>query len=163
MTEITIASGFGKLLGPPFWAALRAYVVPARKLRKLYVLGIPNGLSMSDDEPLLQLRGSLEELGLWGSEYGNPSIGLHRFPEAFSSLSNLQNLALNNHFRIEAIPAGISNLKKLQRLAVYGCDLGSLPKELGALTQLSQLFRLTSSCLSLSFVSLPPLKLFSCF
>ena len=96
---------------------------------------------MSDVEPLVQLRGSLEELSLCGSrdDYGNPSVGLRRFPESFLALTKLQELGLDFHFRIKAIPAGISNLKKLQCLSVAGCDLRSLPKELGALKQLEVL------------------------
>ena len=72
---------------------------------------------LSDIEPLAQLRGSLEELVLVGptSDYGNPSIGLRRFPESFLGLTNLNKLGLNYHFRIKAIPAGISNLKRTQR------------------------------------------------
>ena len=93
---------------------------------------------MSDVEPLGQLRGSLEELSLCGPvrEFGKPPIGLPRFPESFLTLTKLQALALVFHFRIKAIPAGISNLKKLRRLSLFGCDLRSLPKELGALKQL---------------------------
>ena len=68
---------------------------------------------LSDIEPLAQLRGSLEELVLVGptSDYGNPSIGLRRFPESFLGLTNLQKLSVCFHSRIKAIPAGISNLK----------------------------------------------------
>ena len=106
--------GLEKLLGPPFWAALRARVVPARKLRKFYVMGIPKGLSMSDVEPLGQLRGSLEVLGLHGCESAsNPPSGLRRFPESFLGLTNLKKLAFAYYSGIKAIPAGIANLKKL--------------------------------------------------
>jgi len=104
-------------------------------------MDIPKGFSTSDVEPLAQLRGSLEVFSLIGfpREYGNPSIGLRRFPESFLGLTNLQTLMLNWHFSIKAIPAGISNLKKLRRLSVIGCDLRALPKELGALSQLEML------------------------
>ena len=40
------------------------------------------------------------------------------------------------HFRIKVIPAGISDLKKLKQLSVGAYALRSLPKELGALSQL---------------------------
>jgi hypothetical protein len=141
LTEIVIYDGFQKLLAPPFWAALRDSVVPARNLRTICVMDLPKGLSMSDVEPLAQLRGSLEELSLDVSSdnYGNPSIGLRRFSESFLGLTNLKKLELNYHFRIKEIPAGISNLKNLKFLSVTGCDLRSLPKELGALTQLEVL------------------------
>jgi leucine-rich repeat protein SHOC2 len=103
---------------------------------------IPKGFSMSDVEPLVQLRGSLEELSLCGSDddYGKPSIGLRRFPESFLGLTEVQKLALNYRFRIKAIPAGISNLKELKWFSAAGCDLRSLPKDLGALSQLEMLF-----------------------
>ena len=80
-------------------------------------MDIPKGFSTSDVEPLAQLRGSLEVFSLIGfpREYGNPSIGLRRFPESFLGLTNLNKLGLNYHFRIKAIPAGISNLKRTQR------------------------------------------------
>jgi Leucine-rich repeat (LRR) protein len=141
LTEIWIDEGFQELVRPPFWAALRDYVVPARKLRKLRVVDIPKGVSMSDVESSAQLRGSLEELVLRGSppQDFDPDIGLPRLPESFLTLTNLKKLELIHHFRIKAIPAGISNLKKLKELNVIGCDLRSLPKELGALTQLEHL------------------------
>jgi Leucine-rich repeat (LRR) protein len=96
---------------------------------------------MSDVEPFVQLRDSLEELCLWGSEgdFCDPSAILCRFPESFLALTKLQSLALCQQLGIEAIPAGISNLRKLKELFVVGCDLGSLPKELGALSQLEVL------------------------
>jgi hypothetical protein len=96
LTELWIEEGFGKLLGPPFWAALRARIVGPRKLRKLIVVDVPKGFSASDIEPLVQLRGSLEVLILCGSdcEYGKPSIGLRRFPESFLGLTNLKSLPL---------------------------------------------------------------------
>jgi len=124
-------------MGPPFWAALR----DARKLSHLLVDNIPKGLSVSDVEPLAQLRGSLEQLSLCGqsSDCGNPSVGPRRFPESFLGFSKLETLVLKFHFGIKAIPVGLSNLKKLQVLSVGGCDLRSLPKELGALTQLKVL------------------------
>ena len=104
-------------------------------------MDIPKGFSTSDVEPLAQLRGSLEVFSLIGfpREYGNPSIGLRRFPESFLALTKLQKLVLSYRFRIKTIPSGISNLKKLQLLYVCGCDLRSLPKELGALTELEEL------------------------
>ena len=71
LTEIGIDTGCEKLLGPPFWTALRARVVPARKLSLLRVTSIPKGVSMSDVEPLGQLRVSLEELILWRSDLVN--------------------------------------------------------------------------------------------
>ena len=105
-------------------------------------MDIPKGFSTSDVEPLAQLRGSLEVFSLIGfpREYGNPSIGLRRFPESFLGLTNLQTLMLNWHFSIKAIPAGISNLKELKWFSAAGCDLRSLPKDLGALSQLEMLF-----------------------
>ena len=141
LTELGIFDGFEKLVGPPLWAALRPYVVPARKMCGFQVMCISKGLSVSDVEPLVQLRGSLEVLSLWGSvrEHRHPSVGLRRFPESFLALTKLQSLILNGHFRIKAIPAGISNLKKLKHLTVAACDLRSLPKELGALRLLEEL------------------------
>ena len=113
LTTIAIEAGFEKLVGTPFWVLLRGYVVRAGKLHKLYVKDITKGFSMSDVEPLVKLRGSLEELSLMGSidDLGNPSIGLRRFPESFLGLTNLQKLSVCFHSRIKAIPAGISNLK----------------------------------------------------
>ena len=67
LTKLVAGLGFEKLVGPPFWASLRGGVVPARKLRTLQVINIKKGLSMSDVEPLVQLRGSLEVLSLCGS------------------------------------------------------------------------------------------------
>ena len=51
---------------------------------------------MGDVEPLGQLRGSLEVLNLDVSmrDYGNPSLGLRRFPESFLGLTNLKSLPL---------------------------------------------------------------------
>jgi len=141
LTKISIGMGFDELLGPPFWAALRARVIPARKLRVLEVDNIPKGFSMSDVEPLVQLRGSLEVLSLVGAslEYGHPAAGLNRFPESFLALTKLRTLVMVWLFKFEAIPAGIANLKKLKYLNVDGCGLLSLPKELGALSQLEVL------------------------
>ena len=113
LTTIAIEAGFEKLVGTPFWVLLRGYVVRAGKLHKLYVKDITKGFSMSDVEPLVKLRGSLEVLNLDVSmrDYGNPSLGLRRFPESFLGLTNLQKLSVCFHSRIKAIPAGISNLK----------------------------------------------------
>ena len=117
LTMVVIREGFTKLLGPPFWAVLRARVIPARKLRVLEVVDIPKGFSTSDVEPLVQLRGSLEELFLWGSvsDFGNPSTGLRRFPESFLALTNLQKLSLCFQARIKAIRAGIFESQKTER------------------------------------------------
>jgi len=94
LTMLFIYDGFEKLLGPPFRAALRARVVPARQLRMLYVVDTPKGLFMGDVEPLIQLRGSLEEFSLNGSSanYRNFSTGLRRFPESFLDLTKLEAL-----------------------------------------------------------------------
>ena len=87
---------------------------------------------MSDVEPFVQLRDSLEELCLWGSEgdFCDPSAILCRFPESFLALTKLQSLALCQQLGIEAIPAGISNLRKLKELFVVGCRVlvaGAVP------------------------------------
>jgi len=98
LTGIGIGEGYEALLGPPFWAALRDSVVPARKLRVLDVFDIPKGVSKSVIESMVQLRGSLEHLALWGldseRDYGNRAVGLRRFPESFLALTKLQTLKL---------------------------------------------------------------------
>jgi len=135
LAQIGIEEGFEKLLRPPFWVSLRSHVVPSRKLRVLEVLNIPKGLSMSDVEPLTQLRGSLEVFSLWGScsEYGNPSIGL-------GTLNLSMNKALGAAPDDVAFPPELKGMKSLRGLHLTNCGLRRVPafvRELSSLKEFS--------------------------
>ena len=141
LIAILIGKYFDHLLGPPFWAALRALVVRGGRLRRLQVFDIPKAFSTSDVEPLTQLRGSFEVLVLCGliGDDNVPLFGLRRFPESLLALTNLTALGLNFLFRIEAIPGGISNLKKLRMLSKLRLRPSLAARELGALSQVDLL------------------------
>ena len=143
VTDVFVS--FGELCKGPFWKSLRDFVVPAGRLRSF---GVRDCIDFDSSGPCLealgQLAGSLEELLLLiedKSHLGGPggTKGLPRFPESLLALKKLRRLVLGGHPRIKAIPARISSLEKLEDLDLRGCDLSSLPKELGELSGLTQL------------------------
>ena len=141
LTKLWIGSGLEELCQKPLWESLRKSVVPARRLRSFIVESIPGEVFEADVEPLGQLAGSLEELGLFTAprEGSDTGLGLPRFPESFCALTELRCLEMFGHDRMTAIPAQISSLKKLETVNLGRCDISSLPKELGELTGLTKL------------------------
>jgi hypothetical protein len=145
LEEIRVDSGTYEQCRQRFWESLRDSVAPAGRLRSLVVEGCFAVASESDVEPLGQhLAGGLEELVLV-TKYWDPDSskggqsGLPRFPESICALTELRRLNLEGHFRITAIPAKISSLKRLETIQLRYCRLFSLPKELGELPGLTKL------------------------
>ena len=145
LEELRVDSGTCEQHRQRFWEAVRDSVAPAGRLRSLAVEGCFAVATEADVEPLgRQLARSLEELVLvtkfWDpdSSRGGQS-GLPRFPESLCDLAGLRRLKLEGHFRIMAIPARISALKKLETVQIRYCRLLSLPKELGQLSRVTTL------------------------
>ena len=142
LTEISINSDLSELLKKPFWNLFRESVVHAGRLRSFTIDGYNSDLPDVDVEALGKLAGSLEEVVLDScyddEREASASAGLSRFPESFLVLKKLRRLNLTGHPRITTIPAGISSLKKLERLEL-GCSISSLPKEVGKLSGLTRL------------------------
>ena len=138
LTKLRIGWGLDEQYKKRFWESLRDFVAPAGRLRSLVVEKA--GVSESDVEPLGQLAGSLSELVLNISYWGNVEYRLPRFPESLCALTELRRLELKGHEQITAIPAQISSLKKLEELRLGYCRLlSSLPKELAELSKLRTL------------------------